>query len=369
MKYDRIIIGAGMYGIYAANQWVKRGYSVAVVDCDKAPFQRGSYINQARLHNGYHYPRSYSTASKSAGYFKRFLSDFGDCINTDFTQIYAIASEYSWANAAQFEKFCSSLKIRCNKIAGSQYFNASTVEAAYVTEEYSFDAKLIGEKLYTEAKNGGVSFYFERKIKKIIRKKDMFEIQLGGNIEIETPFVLNATYAGTNQIHNMLGYELLPIKYELCEVILCNVSDNIKNVGLTVMDGPFFSLMPFGKSGYHSITTVSRTPHITCYDALPKFDCQKNNSVCDDNGVANCNNCKYRPESSFIEMRQIARKYMNADIEVEPVESLFTIKPILKTSEMDDSRPTIIRMYSEKPYFYTVFSGKINTMYDLDEII
>ena len=34
------------------------------------------------------------------------------------------------------------------------------------------------------------------------------------------------------------------------------------------MDGPFFSLMPFGLTGYHSITTVSRTPHFTSYDEL-----------------------------------------------------------------------------------------------------
>ena len=49
--------------------------------------------------------------------------------------------------------------------------------------------------------------------------------------------------------------------------------------------------------------------------------------------------------------------------------SLYTIKPILVASEIDDSRPTIIKQYSQSPDFYTVFSGKINTMYDLDEIL
>ena len=38
-------------------------------------------------------------------------------------------------------------------------------------------------------------------------------------------------------------------------------------------------------------------------------------------------------------------------------------------SEIDDSRPTVIKQYSEKPYFYTVLSGKINTIYDLEEIL
>lgn len=69
--------------------------------------------------------------------------------------------------------------------------------------------------------------------------------------------MLNATYASTNQISRMLGYEPFKIKYELCEIILCNVNEKLKNVGITVMDGPFFSIMPFGKTGYHSLTAVT----------------------------------------------------------------------------------------------------------------
>lgn len=38
---------------------------VLVLECDKTPFRRATYINQARVHQGYHYPRSISTAMKS----------------------------------------------------------------------------------------------------------------------------------------------------------------------------------------------------------------------------------------------------------------------------------------------------------------
>ena len=181
---------------------------------------------------------------------------------------------------------------------------------------------------------------------------------------------MNATYAGINKIHNFLGFEYLPIKYELCEVILCEVSDNIKNVGLTVMDGPFFSLMPFGLTGYHSITTVSRTPHFTSYNELPPYECSgdeeyKNN----EEHKKACIHCNIFPKTAFPEMVQIAKKFLNEDIDIKYVKSLFTIKPILVASEIDDSRPTVIKQYSQNPDFYTVFSGKINTMYDLDEIL
>ena len=66
MNYDKIIIGAGLYGLYSALFCAKLGEKVAVLEYDEGPFRRATYINQARVHLGYHYPRSYSTAVKSA---------------------------------------------------------------------------------------------------------------------------------------------------------------------------------------------------------------------------------------------------------------------------------------------------------------
>lgn len=75
MIFDKIIIGAGLYGLYAADFCAKRGERVLVLEYDAQPFMRATYINQARVHMGYHYPRSYATAIKSAHYFNRFNED------------------------------------------------------------------------------------------------------------------------------------------------------------------------------------------------------------------------------------------------------------------------------------------------------
>ena len=45
------------------------------------------------------------------------------------------------------------------------------------------------------------------------------------------------------------------------------------------------------------------------------------------------------------------------------------MKPILKLSEIDDSRPTLVKQFSTKPTFVSVLSGKINTVYDLKEVL
>lgn len=103
MHYDKIIIGAGLYGLYSALFCAKRGENVLVLECDERPFSRATYINQARVHMGYHYPRSLSTAIKSAGYFEHFVKSYPFCINESFQQIYAVSSEFSWTDAYEFE--------------------------------------------------------------------------------------------------------------------------------------------------------------------------------------------------------------------------------------------------------------------------
>lgn len=68
-------------------------------------------------------------------------------------------------------------------------------------------------------------------------------------------------------------------------------------------------------------------------------------------------------------MSHLARKYMRDDLSFEFNSTLYSMKPILLASEIDDSRPTVIRTFSEEPTFVSVLSGKINTVYDLDEIL
>ena len=186
----------------------------------------------------------------------------------------------------------------------------------------------------------------------------------------ETGFLLNATYGSTNQILDLAGFEPFKIKYELCEIILCQPQNKLPEVGITVMDGPFFSVMPFGKTGYHSLTSVTFTPHVSSFDSLPQFNCQeKSRGYCSPKQLGNCNDCIAKPQSAWPYMSNMAEKYLKEDYGFSYAGSLYSMKPILKASEVDDSRPTVVRKVSEKPTFVSVLSGKINTVYDLDEVL
>lgn len=371
MKYDRIIIGAGIYGLYAALKCGERNEKILVIEKDNEAFKRATYINQARVHMGYHYPRSYSTAIKSANYFKTFDDLYGFSELRDFTQIYATSSKFSWTNAEQFEKFCKDANIKCEKTPTENFFKKDMCDGSFITKEYTYDAQILKEYFLNEInKYSNVKIRYNSDIKSINKKTDVYEIILENDEKVESAFVLNATYASVNQILNMLGFEPFKIKYELCEIILCSVSENFKDIGFTVMDGPFFSIMPFGKTGYHSLTSVTFTPHMTSYDLLPTFECQKrSNGYCCPEKLGNCNECPAKPHTSWEYMSHLARKYLKDEYEFKYEGSLFSMKPILKSSEIDDSRPTIIKQFSENPTFISVLSGKINTVFDLDEIL
>jgi len=368
--FDKIIIGAGIYGLYSAIYSGKKNEKVLVVEKDSEAFGRATYINQARVHMGYHYPRSYSTAKKSANYFDRFVSDFPECIHDDFKQIYATSSAFSWTNREQFKKFCKDTMIKCEELPANNYFNEELCDGAFLTREYTYDAKILRDiflKKICDLKN--ITILYDTNIETIRKDEEFFILKTDKGM-FNTPYLLNTTYASINQILDMLNYEKLKIKYELCEIILCKTNKQLANVGFTVMDGPFFSIMPFGKTGLHSLTSVTFTPHQVSYDDLPTFDCQKGNeSYCSKYSLGNCNFCKNKPKTAWEYMSNLAKKYMKDNFEFEYVESLYSMKPILMASEIDDSRPTVIKQYSEKPYFYTVLSGKINTIYDLEEIL
>ncbi|OGS32820.1 MAG: amino acid oxidase [Elusimicrobia bacterium RIFOXYC2_FULL_34_12] len=368
--FDFVILGAGIYGFYASFLLAKKNLNIALIECDNEVFKRASDINQRRVHKGYHYLRSVSTAKSSAKYFNRFCDDFKPAIHSSFKKIYAVSNRNSYTSHRQFLKFCEFCQIPVLEINPSIYFNDGTIEGAYETEEFAFDSDIIKEILLQKVNNfNNFKLFMNKRIIKSEKDDKFYYLTFEDGTHIKTKGVFNCTYASVNQVLSLFGFELFDLKYEICEVILCSVNQNLKNVGITVMDGPFFSTMPYGKCGLHSLTAVEFTPHDTSYNKLPTFKCQKTNKSCTPIVLQNCNTCKSRPKESYVYMRQLAKKYMKPSYEFEFKESLFSIKPIMLSSEIDDSRPTLIKIYNKSPLFISVLSGKINTIYELEDII
>ena len=369
-KYDIVIIGAGIYGLHASLNKNFLQKNILILEKEGEILKKASYTNQARIHNGYHYPRSISTAKNSAKYFNKFCEDYQFAVNKEFKSIYAISKNNSYTSKEDFEDFCREVKIPYKQIDPAIYFKDDLVTSAYETKEYVYDIDLIRKK-YKEkiAQRDNIEIYYHTYVEKVEIKNAEYMLVLNNGEIINTDCIINASYASINQVNELFHMPKYDIKYELCEVEIGKANKKLKDIAITIMDGPFFSVMPFGKTGFHSLTSVSHTPHDTCYESLPKFDCQKKSSTCSEWQLDNCNQCKYVPESKIEDMISLYHQYIKDEYIFSYDKSLFAIKPILLSSERDDSRPTIIKKHRSHPTFISCFSGKFNTIYLLDEFI
>src|SRR5215469_5945030 len=128
-EYDAVVIGGGFYGCTIALFLRERFSSILLVEQENELLTRASLVNQARVHNGYHYPRSFVTALRSHVNFPRFVSDFRECIDATFEQYYAIARSQSKTSALQFSRIFSNLGIPVSpaKPAIKKLFSSSLI--------------------------------------------------------------------------------------------------------------------------------------------------------------------------------------------------------------------------------------------------
>ncbi len=370
--YDTIIIGGGIFGAYAALYLAKLGHNICIIEKEAASLKKASIVNQARLHSGYHYPRSVATARMSDDNKLRFTAEHKPFINFDFEKYYAIDRFGSFTDGQQFERFCDYIKIQCDRIYEHPLFNFNRIDALYATTEYSFDPILIAEyykKKLTEEKN----------IKILNSTRVLSAEAVGANwaLEVKGPTsdfrlltshqVINATYSGSNAINRLFGVPDIQLMHEISEIAFIT-SPQVKNIGLTVMDGPFGSIMPYGLSGLLSLSSVAYTHHKVSYDNLPTFDCQHVNLNCQPDFPANCNYCPAQPPSSHRKMLAQMKQYFSEEVDFQYFHSYFTIKSKLKASYIDDGRPTEITQLRENPPFYCIFAGKINSIYEVEKL-
>ena len=116
---------------------------------------------------------------KSAGYFRRFVEDFSFCIHDKFDQIYATSEKFSWTNAVEFVEFCKAAGIRCEEVSAAKYFNPGMCDGAFLTEEYTYDAKILGAYYQEQLeKQKNIEMQYCARIDRITKTEKSFVIRL-----------------------------------------------------------------------------------------------------------------------------------------------------------------------------------------------
>ena len=452
-KYDCIIIGGGFFGAYIALQLKEKFNSILVLEQESDLLLHASLNNQARVHNGYHYPRSLSTAISSSRHFKTFCNEFKLAIKNDFAKYYAIANIGSKTSSTQFYRLFKQFDIFIESVPNhiKAMFNPKLVSDVFLTREYAFDAAILREilkerleskkieiatntqavcvredkvGLCVEIQKIGHSAYnaisADSKAKEsqadssnaesmslessinttaevswsdfsgfgakgegsLLKANDRALSEQSAKSTQETtqrkarklyaPLIINCTYAGINHLLQNSHLPPLPLKFEMTEMALVNVPKSLKDIAITIMDGAFFSLMPYPAKNCYTLSHVRYTPHFAWRDfplesKLKAYNPQDSNNppTQTTNPYTILQTFKQNATSNFPLMKADARRYMPILESLEYLDSLYEVKTLQIQNEIDDGRPIIFAKDYGLKGFCTIMGGKIDNIYEI----
>lgn len=356
---DALVIGGGFYGAVIALYLARERKFDRVILAERADalLTRASHTNQARVHNGYHYPRSFTTAYRSRINLPRFVSDWPDAVHKNFTKLYAIARRNSKVTARQFERFCREIGAPLEPAAAREraLFDQRLIEQVFEVQEYAFDATVLAAWAWRELALAGVQVRLSTTITALAAGPegtlDATAQRAGADAEqLNCAYVFNCSYSGLNQLGGAFPGTRTGLKHELTEMALMAMPPELAGLGITVMDGPFFSLMPFPSRALHTLSHVRYTPHLSWIDAHGIDPYRR----LDD----------YERDSRVERMLRDVGRYVPAVLRAEYRESLFEIKTVLIKNEGDDGRPILFEKHEALPGCYSILGGKLDNMYD-----
>ncbi len=361
---DAVIIGGGFYGARLGLMLRALGRTVLLVEREPMLLGRASLRNQARVHNGYHYPRSMLTSLRSRMNYARFLGEYADCVDRSFPHYYAIARS-SKVTGAQFAEFCRRIGAPFGEAprAVSALFDMSRIESVFAVTECAFDAAKLRQRVARELVDAGVTVSVGTEAVRI-------EPTAGGGAVVtlrrraaqsestaHADLVLNCTYSRINHVLAGSSLEMIPTKHEVTELALVEPPAALGGAAVTVMDGPFFSLMPYpSRQGLFTLSHVRYTPHCTWTDAAGA-------------PVADGDEQLAGRQSRFLHMVRDAERYLPAMRATRYVDSLWEMKTLMPRSEQDDSRPILLRRSADCPACLSVLGAKIDSVYDVEDAL
>jgi hypothetical protein len=336
------IIGGGFYGCCIAYKLLYQFPKIQIFLFEKNHklLAESAINNQYRLHQGFHYPRSFKTIEQTKEGFKKFYKEFKKFVYFPKKNYYLVhkESKISFVNyTAVFKKFNLKFKnLKIKKIPflknSNNYLGAIKVLEGVIKLSKLYD--YLKKKLFS---NNRINFFFNKEIFKIEKKRGfIFSKKKHGPFDL----IINTSYTDLN-----LGLKKkFKVKYELASIVQiqnCFGSD----FAVTIMDGNFISIYPINKK-ITTLSSVKYTPVRKFNDItlLKKFLKKKN-----------LKNILVKNSKKIIED---VKKYMNLDkITIDKI----TFAPKVKLfRDNNDEREVLVKKESK---IISILCGKIDAIY------
>lgn len=354
--YDVVIIGGGFYGCCLALFLRSVKARVLVIEAGTGLLERASRVNQAQIHTGFHYPRSFTTAIRSRALQERFVRDFKHAVVRDFDMLYAIAAHRSKVSASRFARMFEVIGAPFSPAPQQlrMLFDTKLIEEVFVCREFAFDWSALRNGLHMRLEANAVPVRMGESVETTRCERERVVVCLAGGKELTTTSLFNVTYANINNLALRSGLAPLPLKHELAEVALVEPPPELARLAVTVMDGPFFSSMPYPAEKLYSLTHVRYTPHFSWVDSSKDVSPYQIKD-------------RVPKELRWRYMVQDAKRFLPCLKDVIYRHSLFDLKTVLVKNERDDGRPILLQRHSDGPRIYSVMGAKIDNIYDLFE--
>jgi hypothetical protein len=229
------VLGGGFYGCHIALALLRDGHDVELHEIADRLFAGASGGIPARLHDGWHYPRSMATRQACQQHREAFMSRYGFLTRAVPVNIYAIAADDSLVDFGTYLQVLSHLQ--CIVIEHPAEFGLKRVEGAVLTGE---------RHILTD------------------NARDHFAAELGARVRYNVPrgevnspewdYTIDCTFCANESA----GVD----RYEPCVTALL---EGPTDRAVTIMDGPFPSLYPWNeRQGLSSLTSAKYTPFARC---------------------------------------------------------------------------------------------------------
>jgi len=358
LHFDYTVIGGGFYGCCLALYLRSISKRVLLIEAADGLMTRASRVNQARVHTGFHYPRSAITAVKSKLLHRKFVRDFPEAVVDDFEMLYAIARRRSKVTAKKFYRMFRDMGAPIQPASASQaaLFDDSRIEQAFSCFEVAFDYSILERLMRERLAEAGIDVRLNTGLCTLQDRHNSVVLGLSNGHEITSRYAFNITYSQINAVLEKAALPRAQLKHEIAELALVEPPVELAKVGVTVMDGPFFSCMPYPAEGLYSLTHVRYTPHESWADNAARRDPYGYFAT-------------REPETRYPFMVRDAQRYMPCLGRAQYRRSIYEVKTVLIKNEQDDGRPILYHQKPENSRVVSILGGKIDNIYDLFEAV
>ena len=231
------------------------------------------------------------------------------------------------------------------------------VSLGLLTEEAVIDCTTLRDVLGWRLDESSATVHFGADVQAVEAHGERYAVRTGEGVAGVFDAVVNCTFSDTNRLTRQLGFPAPDRQYEYTAVFV--VDWDHPPVGVTVMDGKFTTLLPFGRSGRFLLYHVEHSvlDRVTAGVAPARWR-EPGSGTLDPAGL----------EQRFGRVLAEATRFVPSLRTARLRDVLHGPRVVLANRRDTDARPSMVE--SPGPGYITVFSGKLDhSVWAADEVV